>query len=68
MSAALQAGDCVLVTGATGFVTFAGVVVGPPSFALLSNVSGSYRLGFATFAGASIVTAVALLRTRDRIQ
>ena len=61
-------GSAGKVTGATGFVTFAGVVVGPPSFALLSNVSGSYRLGFATFAGASIVTAVALLRTRDRIQ
>jgi MFS family permease len=61
-------GSAGKVTGATGFVTFAGVVVGPPSFAVLSNVSGSYRLGFAAFAGASIVAALALLRTRDRIQ
>ena len=55
------------VTGATGFVTFAGVVVGPPSFALLSNVS-SYRVGFAAFAAASVIAALALLRRRDRIQ
>lgn len=52
------------VTGAAGFITFAGVVVGPPSFALLSTLTGSYRIGFATFAGLSIAGALALLRTR----
>lgn len=52
------------VTGATGFVTFAGVVVGPPSFALLSSATGSYRIGFAAFAAASIAAAVALLARR----
>ena len=56
------------VTGATGFVTFAGVVIGPPSFALLSSLTGSYRIGFVTFAGASLVAAVALLQRRNRIQ
>ena len=56
------------VTGATGFVTFAGVVIGPPSFAVLSSLTGSYRIGFAAFAGASLVAAVALLQRRNRIQ
>lgn len=57
-------GSAGKVTGATGFVTFAGVVVGPPSFALLSSVTGSYRIGFAAFAAASIAAAVALLARR----
>ena len=56
------------VTGATGFVTFAGVVIGPPSFALLSTLTGSYRTGFAAFAALSTAAAVALLGRRDRIQ
>jgi len=57
-------GSAGKVTGAAGFVTFAGVVVGPPSFALLSSATGSYRIGFAAFAGASIAAALALLRRR----
>ena len=57
-------GSAGKVTGATGFVTFAGVVVGPPSFALLSSATGSYRIGFAAFAAASIGAAVALLARR----
>ena len=57
-------GSAGKVTGATGFVTFAGVVVGPPSFALLSNATGSYRIGFVTFAAASIAAALALLGRR----
>ena len=57
-------GSAGKVTGATGFVTFAGVVVGPPSFALLSSVTGSYRIGFAAFAAASVAAAVALLARR----
>ena len=52
------------VTGAAGFVTFAGVVIGPPSFALLAALTGSYRSGFAAFAVLSVAAAVALLRTR----
>ena len=54
-------GSAGKVTGATGFVTFAGVVVGPPIFALLSTATGSYRLGFATFAVTSFLAALALL-------
>jgi MFS family permease len=53
------------VTGATSFVTFAGVVIGPPSFALLSSLTGSYRTGFATFAAFSAAAALALLRQRE---
>jgi MFS family permease len=54
-------GSAGKVTGATGFVTFAGVVVGPPLFTLLSSVTGTYRLGFAAFGAASIIAALALL-------
>ena len=53
------------VTGATSFVTFAGVVIGPPSFALLSSVTGSYRTGFATFAAFSAAAVIALSRSRE---
>lgn len=52
------------VTGATGFVTFSGVVIGPPSFALLAGLTGSYRAGFAAFAALSAGAALALLRGR----
>jgi MFS family permease len=62
------AGAAGKVTGATGFVTFAGVVVGPPSFALLSMLTGSHRTGFAAFAVLSAAAALALLGSRDRIQ
>jgi len=60
----MMSDQSILVTGAAGFITFAGVVIGPPSFALLSTLTGSYRIGFATFAGLSIAGALALLRTR----
>ena len=53
------------VTGATSFVTFAGVVAGPPSFALLSSLTGSYRAGFVTFAALCAAAALALLRKRE---
>jgi MFS-type transporter involved in bile tolerance (Atg22 family) len=56
------------VTGATGFVTFAGVVVGPPSFAVLSALTGGYRTGFAAFAALSIAAGLALLRKREGVR
>ena len=52
------------VTGASGFVTFAGVVVGPPSFAVLSSVTGTYRAGFLAVAGLSMTAAIMLTRKR----
>ena len=54
------------VTGATGFVTFAGVVAGPPSFALRSWLTGSYSVGVGTFAACSAIAALSLLRRRAR--
>jgi len=56
------AGSAGKVTGATGFVTFAGVVIGPPSFALLSTLTGSHGAGFAAFAALSVAAALALMR------
>jgi MFS family permease len=53
------------VTGATSFVTFAGVVAGPPSFALLSSLTGGYRIGFVAFAVFCAGAALALLRQRE---
>ena len=52
------------VTGASGFVTFAGVVVGPPSFAVLSSLTGTYRAGFLAVAALSMTAAVMLTRKR----
>jgi sugar phosphate permease len=55
------AGQVGAITGAAGFVTFAGVVVGPPIFALVSVLSGGYRLGFAVFGGVCIACGAWLL-------
>jgi sugar phosphate permease len=52
------------VTGASGFVTFSGVVAGPPIFALLAAWTGSYRVGFAVFAAMSGISGLALLMPR----
>ena len=58
------AGTAGTVTGAAGFITFSGVVAGPPSFALLAAATGSYRVGFAVFAVLSGLCGLALLRRR----
>jgi MFS family permease len=58
------AGTAGTVTGAAGFITFSGVVAGPPSFALLAATTGSYRVGFAVFAVLSGLCGLALLRRR----
>ena len=55
------AGTAGAVTGASGFVTFGGVVAGPLVFAGLAGLTGSYRTGFAVCAAVSAVAAVALL-------
>jgi hypothetical protein len=57
-------GSAGKVTGASGFVTFSGVVIGPPSFALLAALTGSYRVAFAAFAALSTGAALALVRER----
>ena len=49
------------VTGGAGFITFAGVVAGPPIFAALAAATGSYRVGFVTFGVLSGALGVMLL-------
>ena len=52
------------ITGAFGFVTFGGVMGGPPVFALISAVTGDYRYGFASFGSLAIGSGVWLLARR----
>ena len=59
-------GTAGAVTGATSFVTFSGVVMGPPLFALIASVSGSYRISFAVFAAVSGVGALYMGGVRMR--
>src|SRR5207248_8147075 len=54
------------VTGAAGFITFSGVVAGPPIFALLAMSTGGYRAGFAAFAALSAIGGLSLLLPRRR--
>ncbi len=53
-------------TAATSFVTFAGVVIGPPTFALLAAVTGSYRIGFGVFGTLSLLYGLWLLSKHRR--
>jgi len=55
-------GEAGVMTGASGFITFGGVVLGPPTFALLATLCGSYRVGFAVFGTLALVCGIALLR------
>jgi MFS family permease len=56
------------VTGATAFITFSGVVAGPPIFALLAAVTGDYRTGFGVFAALSGASGVLLLMSRRAVR
>ena len=49
------------ITGASGFVTFGGVLVGPPTFALIAAVTGGYRVGFAVIGALSMACGLRLL-------
>jgi len=55
-------GKAGAITGASGFITFAGVVVGPPIFALLAALTGSYAVGFVATGLVSLGCGVWLLR------
>ena len=55
-------GQAGAITGASGFITFAGVMSGPPLFALLAAVTDSYRSGFLVFGIACLICGGALLR------
>jgi len=54
------------ITGAAGFITFGGVVVGPPVFALISALTGGYRTGFAVFGGLSVGCGLWLMIRRRK--
>lgn len=55
-------GQAGAITGASGFITFAGVVSGPPFFALLATLTDSYRTGFFVFGTACLICGATLLR------
>jgi MFS family permease len=59
-------GSAGAVTGASGFVSFGGVVVGPLLFAGLAALTDGYRIGFLFSALVSGVAAVALMRRARR--
>ena len=52
------------ITGASSFVTFGGVLIGPPAFALVSALTGGYRTGFAAFGSFSLACGLWLLTRR----
>ena len=54
------------ITGAFGFVTFGGVMAGPPLFALVSALTEDYRYGFATFGSLTLGSGVWLLARRKK--
>jgi MFS family permease len=53
-------GHAGAVTGAAGFITFSGVVIGPPLFAALTALTNGYRAGFLVMAAVSLAAAAAL--------
>jgi MFS family permease len=55
-------GKAGVATGGTLFITFMGVVLGPPVFGAVSGLFGSYRGGFATLAIPLALCAAALVR------
>ena len=59
-------GSAAAITGATAFVTFSGVVAGPPIFALLAAWTGGYRVGFEAIATLSGLSGASLLFSRRR--
>jgi len=54
-------GQAGAITGAAAFLTFAGVVLGPPTFAALASATGSYRVGFGVFGSLSLICGCRLL-------
>lgn len=61
-------GMAAAVTGASGFVTFGGVVLGPMVFAALAAATGGYRSGFLVCAAVSGAAALVLLRRPPRLR
>jgi len=58
-------GQAASVTGGSGFITFGGVMLGPPLFGLLASVTGNYRTGFVAM-GMGTLACGAWLLSRHR--
>jgi sugar phosphate permease len=54
-------GQAGAITGASGFITFGGVVFGPTTFGLIAGVAGNYRAGFASIGAATLVCGIWML-------
>ena len=54
-------GEAGAITGASGFVTFAGVVVGPPLFGVIATASGDYRTSFLSMGSVMLICGAWLL-------
>ena len=61
-------GEAGTITGAAGFITFGGVVCGPPLFGLLAGVTGNYRTGFAAIGIAIVACGMWMLIRYRRAQ
>ena len=62
-------GEAGAITGATGFIGFSGVVVGPPLFGILAAATGDYRTGFVAIGGAILICgAWVLVRCRRELR
>jgi len=57
-------GAAASITGASGFITFGGVMIGPIAFSALVSATGSYRAGFLACAIVSGLAASMLARHR----
>lgn len=54
------------ITGAAGFVTFGGVMSGPPIFALIAALTGGYRTSFAAFGALTFGSGLWMLLRRTK--
>lgn len=54
------------ITGASAFVTFGGVMTGPPVFALVAALTGGYRTSFAAFGALTLASGLWLLLRRTK--
>jgi predicted MFS family arabinose efflux permease len=58
------AGSAGTITGASGFLSFAGLMLGAPLFALCAIATDSYRAGYIAFGTASLLCGATLLMHR----
>ena len=58
-------GQAATATGGTLFFTFLGILLGLPAFSLVVERTGSYPIGFAAVAAATLVCGIVLLISRE---